>query len=181
MSATLQSARPTTTVRLTRRGRLAVLLLALVVLLAAGLLLAQASMADGEDTPDPTRVVVVAPGETLWGLAQETVAATGLSEAATDDAASPDQATTTTAAGAVDPASSGASSGAVSGASPGSSSGSSSGADTPDAGAGQVAPTPGVDTTAAAPVAGACCRACGAHRRSGFRQDIYRSYGDDPL
>lgn len=82
MSATLQSARPTTTVRLTRRGRLAVLLLALVVLLAAGLLLAQASMADGEDTPDPTRVVVVAPGETLWGLAQETVAATGEGDAA---------------------------------------------------------------------------------------------------
>ena len=82
MSATLQSARPTTTVRLTRRGRLVVLLLALAVLLAAGLWLAQASMADGEDTPDPTRVVVVAPGETLWGLAQETVAATGEGDAA---------------------------------------------------------------------------------------------------
>lgn len=104
-------------------------------------------------TVDPLDGVSI--DQVLAGGVAQPSDATGLSEAATDDAASPDQATTTTAAGAVDPASSGASSGAVSGASPGSSSGSSSGADTPDAGAGQVAPTPGVDTTAAAPVAGA--------------------------
>ncbi len=77
MSATLQSARPTTTVRLTRRGRLVVLLLALILVLSAGIWLAQASTADGDETPEPTRVVVVGPGETLWGLAQETVVATG--------------------------------------------------------------------------------------------------------
>ncbi len=68
--------------RLTRRGRLVVFLLALGVLLSAGLWLAQASMADGDATPEPTRVVVVAPGETLWGLAQETAAATGEGDAA---------------------------------------------------------------------------------------------------
>ncbi len=84
MSATLQPARTTSTrtavdgpVRLTRRGRLVVLLLALGLVLSAGLWLAQASMADGDDVPEPTRVVVVAPGDTLWGLAEETVAASG--------------------------------------------------------------------------------------------------------
>lgn len=96
MSATLQTARPArtsaraaarpaapgSTVRLTRRGRLVVFLLALGVLLSAGLWLAQGSMADGDATPEPTRVVVVAPGETLWGLAQETAAATGEGDAA---------------------------------------------------------------------------------------------------
>lgn len=84
MSATLQSARlvPATPVsraevRLTRRGRLVVLLLALGAVLTAGLWLAQASTADADAAPEPARVVVVAPGETLWGLAQETVTVTG--------------------------------------------------------------------------------------------------------
>ena len=58
-------------VRLTRRGRLLVLVVALLVALAAGVLLAQASMADDDAAPEATRVVVVTPGTTLWGLASE--------------------------------------------------------------------------------------------------------------
>ncbi|MGB0102267.1 MAG: LysM peptidoglycan-binding domain-containing protein [Nocardioides sp.] len=57
-------------VRLTRRGRLAVLAIALVAVLAVGLLLASGSVATDEPgTPEPTRVVLVATGDTLWDIA----------------------------------------------------------------------------------------------------------------
>ncbi|MDN4159970.1 LysM peptidoglycan-binding domain-containing protein [Nocardioides abyssi] len=61
-----------TTVRLTRRGRLTVFLLALTAVLAAGLFIAAGSVATEEaGTPEPTRVVMVGTGETLWGIAAD--------------------------------------------------------------------------------------------------------------
>jgi len=59
-------------VRLTRRGRLVVFVLALVTVLAVGIALASGSVATGErGTPEPTRVVMVGSGDTLWGIAAE--------------------------------------------------------------------------------------------------------------
>ena len=59
-------------VRLTRRGRLVVFLAALLVVLAAGVALGSGSVATGEaGTPEPTRVVMVDAGQTLWGIADE--------------------------------------------------------------------------------------------------------------
>ena len=58
------------TVRLTRRGRLVVFVVALVAVLAVGIVLAQGSVATGEKgTPAPTRVVMVGSGDTLWDIA----------------------------------------------------------------------------------------------------------------
>ena len=63
-------ARPS--VRLTRRGRLVVFLLALGVVLTAALVLSGRSTATSESGRDePTRMVTVAPGQTLWGIASE--------------------------------------------------------------------------------------------------------------
>jgi hypothetical protein len=63
------------TVRLTRRGRLVVLTLALLALLAAGILVASGSVATDEPgTPEPTRVVMVGSGDTLWGIAADVAA-----------------------------------------------------------------------------------------------------------
>lgn len=57
-------------VRLTRRGRFVVLLVALVALLALGVAVGAGSVASQErGTPTPTRTVVVDSGETLWGIA----------------------------------------------------------------------------------------------------------------
>ena len=62
--------RPRSTVRLTRRGRAVVIVLALIAVLAVGLVVASSSVATGEaGTPEPTRVVLVGPGDTLWGIA----------------------------------------------------------------------------------------------------------------
>lgn len=62
--------RPSSSVRLTRRGRVVVFALALLVVLAVGLLLASGSVATDEPgTPEPTRVVVVGSGDTLWDIA----------------------------------------------------------------------------------------------------------------
>ena len=62
----------TSTVRLTRRGRLVVLAAALVAVLAVGLFLASGSVATDEPgTPEPTRVVLVGSGDTLWGIASD--------------------------------------------------------------------------------------------------------------
>ena len=52
--------------RLTRRGRLAVFVASLAALLGLGLVAATGSLAD--DQPEPTRVVTVQPGQTLWRL-----------------------------------------------------------------------------------------------------------------
>jgi LysM repeat protein len=58
-----------TSVRLTRRGRLVVVCLGLLVVLAIGFVVASGSVAT--DEPEPTRVVQVGPGDTLWGIASD--------------------------------------------------------------------------------------------------------------
>ena len=64
-------------VRLTRRGRVVVVLLALTAVLLVGFVLASGSVATDEPgTPAPTRVVQVGPGDTLWAIAA-TVAGDG--------------------------------------------------------------------------------------------------------
>lgn len=60
------------TVRLTRRGRLVVFTLALLAILVVGLVVASGSVATDEPgTPEPTRVVMVGPGDTLWDIASD--------------------------------------------------------------------------------------------------------------
>ncbi len=62
-------------VRLTRRGRLAVLLVALAAVLVIGISLGSVSVAsERPGTPEPTRVVMVGSGETLWGIAADIAA-----------------------------------------------------------------------------------------------------------
>jgi LysM repeat protein len=71
---TMPTASPvlTTSVRLTRRGRLVVLAAALIAVLAVGFFLASGSVATGEPgTAEPTRVVLVGAGDTLWGIASD--------------------------------------------------------------------------------------------------------------
>ena len=71
--AFVPAARPTrSTVRLTRRGRLAVFLTSLLVVLSAAFVLAGGAVGTGEaGQPVPTEIVQVAPGDTLWGIASE--------------------------------------------------------------------------------------------------------------
>ena len=57
-------------VRLTRRGRLVVLAVAVLAILAVGFVLAGGSVATDEaGSPEPTRVVMVGTGDTLWDIA----------------------------------------------------------------------------------------------------------------
>ncbi len=66
-----------TPLRLTRRGRLVVTMLVAAVLAAVGLLGARTALA-GEDAASASmRQVTVAPGDTLWSIAAESVAAEG--------------------------------------------------------------------------------------------------------
>src|SRR5687767_2598227 len=66
------------TVRLTRRGRVVVLLLGLALALAAGVFLGAGSVAtERPGTPEPTQIVQVGSGDTLWGIAVDAAAATG--------------------------------------------------------------------------------------------------------
>jgi LysM domain len=66
------------TVRLTRRGRAVVLLAGLLIALVVGVFLGAGSVAtERKGTPEPTRVVQVSAGDTLWGIAAEAAAATG--------------------------------------------------------------------------------------------------------
>jgi hypothetical protein len=59
-------------VRLTRRGRLVVLALSLLLVLGLGVCWAAGSVAtERPGRPEPTRVVMVGTGETLWGIAAE--------------------------------------------------------------------------------------------------------------
>lgn len=59
-------------VRLTRRGRLVVFLAALLLVLLAGVFLGSGAVGTDEaGTPPPTQVVMVGPGDTLWGIAAE--------------------------------------------------------------------------------------------------------------
>lgn len=61
-----------TTVRLTRRGRLVVFLAALLVVLAATFALAGGAVGTGEaGTPQPTEIVMVGSGDTLWSIASD--------------------------------------------------------------------------------------------------------------
>jgi Tfp pilus assembly protein FimV len=70
MFAPSRTTRPRSTVRLTRRGRVVVVLLALMAVLAVGIVVASGSVAtDDAGTPEPTTVVLVEPGDTLWGIA----------------------------------------------------------------------------------------------------------------
>ena len=56
--------------RLTRRGRLVVLLGALLVVLMLGVFMTAGSVASEKPgTPEPTLVVTVQPGDTLYGIA----------------------------------------------------------------------------------------------------------------
>ena len=55
--------------RLTRRGRLVVLLACLGLVLSVAFLYGGSSVAT--DTPEPTRTITVGQGETLWGIASE--------------------------------------------------------------------------------------------------------------
>lgn len=58
--------------RLTRRGRLVVFLLGVAVLLGIGLVLAAGSVASPEPgSAEPTTVVTVGTGDTLWDIASE--------------------------------------------------------------------------------------------------------------
>ena len=58
--------------RLTRRGRVVVLLATLLAVLVIGVFLGTGSVASEQGgTPEPTRVVMVSQGETLWGIASE--------------------------------------------------------------------------------------------------------------
>src|SRR5688572_26931746 len=67
-----RTARPRSEVRLTRRGRLVVFLGALFLVLALGVLWGAGSVAtERPGTPEPTRVVQVAPGDTLYAIAAE--------------------------------------------------------------------------------------------------------------
>jgi LysM repeat protein len=63
--------RPRSTVRLTRRGRVVVVVAALLVAIAVGVLLnAAGSVATQRPgTPEPTRIVQVGSGDTLWDIA----------------------------------------------------------------------------------------------------------------
>lgn len=66
------SARPTSSVRLTRRGRLTLLVLFAVLAFGVLTVLGGHSAATGEaGVPVETRTVVVGDGDTLWGIASE--------------------------------------------------------------------------------------------------------------
>ena len=65
-------------VRLTRRGRLVVFLGTLAIVLLLGVVWGTGSVATEEaGTPEPARVVMVGPGDTLYDLAAEATPADG--------------------------------------------------------------------------------------------------------
>jgi Tfp pilus assembly protein FimV len=63
--------RPRSTVRLTRRGRVVVVVAALLVAFAVGVFLTAAGSVATQrpGTPEPTRIVQVGSGDTLWDIA----------------------------------------------------------------------------------------------------------------
>jgi LysM repeat protein len=74
-SRAVRATRPAPAVRLTRRGRLALTLLFLGVVLAALTVFGSTSAATGEaGQPVPTRTVMVDEGDTLWNIAAEVAA-----------------------------------------------------------------------------------------------------------
>lgn len=63
-------ARPTSSVRLTRRGRLVVFLATLLTALALCFVMAAGSVATQEKgTPEPSQIITVGTGDTLWDIA----------------------------------------------------------------------------------------------------------------
>ena len=64
-------------VRLTRRGRLVVFAVGVLLAFALGVWLAAGSVATDEAGVEQVEVVTVAPGETLWDIAADAVAVTG--------------------------------------------------------------------------------------------------------
>ena len=66
VSVEITQPRPST-LRLTRRGRLVVFGASLAAVLGLGFVAASGSLAN--DKPEPTRVVTVQPGQTLWDIA----------------------------------------------------------------------------------------------------------------
>ncbi len=64
-------ARPASSVRLTRRGRLVVFAGGLLVVLLVGIWLASGSVATNEAGKSDLQVITVAPGETLWEIASD--------------------------------------------------------------------------------------------------------------
>ncbi|MGH3335935.1 MAG: LysM peptidoglycan-binding domain-containing protein [Nocardioides sp.] len=76
MSSNPMPVRPS--VRLTRRGRLVVFLGTLLIVLLLGVVWGTGSVAtERAGTPEPTRVVMVGPGDTLYDLAAEATPADG--------------------------------------------------------------------------------------------------------
>jgi hypothetical protein len=72
ISAARPRRRQSTSVRLTRRGRVVVVLLLVALLLALFTVFGPRSAATREaGTPVQTRTVEVGPGDTLWGIAAE--------------------------------------------------------------------------------------------------------------
>lgn len=71
------AARPAVHVRLTRRGRLVVLALGLLLILGVGVMLAAGSAATRDSGTEQVAVVTVTPGDTLWDIASDVAAATG--------------------------------------------------------------------------------------------------------
>lgn len=65
-------------VRLTRRGRLVLLVLALLAVLAVGVAVASASAAGNSAGSTDVHVVTVQPGDTLWDLASDAASASGV-------------------------------------------------------------------------------------------------------
>lgn len=64
-------ARPHASLRLTRRGRLVVLLLALAVCAVGSLAIASSGAATGTAQHAPVEYVTVLPGDTLWAIAND--------------------------------------------------------------------------------------------------------------
>ena len=66
------AARPSSSVRLTRRGRIVLVVVGLLLALAVALVFADGAVGTEEaGTPAVTNTVTVAPGDTLWGIASE--------------------------------------------------------------------------------------------------------------
>ncbi|MCR1786468.1 LysM peptidoglycan-binding domain-containing protein [Nocardioides carbamazepini] len=75
---TTSPSRPRSQVRLTRRGRLVVFLLALAVAALAAVWLAAGSAATRDDAGAPQLdLVTVAPGDTLWDIASDAATRSG--------------------------------------------------------------------------------------------------------
>lgn len=64
--------------RLTRRGRLVIVALALMIVLALSVMFGGGSVATSErGEPTPTQIIIVGQGDTLWAIASDIAADTG--------------------------------------------------------------------------------------------------------